>query len=269
MIHDIPLKGSTLWGCEDVASVDTCQFVPLQYWTPNTKLDFFHISGDSSDQAGWLRVSTMGMGDFLLACYNPEDDAPYCKEVTHELRPPAMVQMERHWPEYETDDSSGGGGGLGFGGGKPQLTPETVIGKKSRSDMWLSTGIKMPGPINLYACRKLHSSQPECQLAIPDWYQLDRENLGLKKVSAQETPYEHEGREYVKVVVEKIDEEGAAAAAGLGEGTVIVALNGFRFHSAAHFKGLMAQFPATYSFELTLEDESTVTVEVREKPPKK
>jgi len=258
----VPGYGDTLWGCADVANVKECRPVPLPDFVPMTSLKFFHVDEDT--QAGWLNVSVPIVGDFLMACYDPEG-SPYCEKVPMELRPPVLVSYKREWPGYDhaPDAAAGGGGGpmAMMGGGAPSVPPEGVIEPGSKGDMWLSAGAKPPGPINLYACRDLNGN-PECQLAIPDWFLFDRENIGFKKVEMLE------GREGdpVGISIVELEEGSAAEAADLRPGDVIVKVAGFPLKNDKHFKGLLMQFPATYRIPVELENGDRVKIKVRRKP---
>jgi len=261
VINHIPVRGDMLWGCADISRVDECEFVPLPDFVPATELDFLHVTEDS--QAGWLRVRVPVVGDFLMACYNPES-GPRCEKIDLELRPP-LAGLEREWPGYDgaAPVADGGGGPMAAlaGGGPAAPGPEGAIEPAKKGDMWLSASLKVPGPVNLYACRNLESS-PECELTIPDWFLIDREDIGFKKVSE-----EVDGRgEVIGVRVEDIEEGSAADKADVRIGDVLVSVDGFPIKNDKHFKGLIAQYPATFSFYVELDNGDKLKIRVRRKP---
>ncbi len=258
VIHRIPGKGDQLWGCEDVMKASTCRLVPLPDWNTATSLKFLHLSEDSL--AGWLVVTPPAQGDVLMACYDPES-APSCKTVTMELEPP-MANFERQWPAYDAAPAGGdsGGGLLGGMGGAPSLGPDALIEPATKADMWMSAGVKITGPVNLYACRDLAGGDPECELALPGWLIIDREDIGFKKVEV--IP----GKKGVAIQVVELDEGSAAMEAGIQPGMVITRVEGFRIKNESHFKGLMSQFPATFRFSVKVKDEGDMEIKARRKP---
>ncbi|GEM_PF-3525117 len=261
VIHKIPVKGDLLWGCGDVATVERCDPVPLPDFMPATSLTFLHIDKDT--MAAWLRVSVPAFGDSLMACYSPEDK-PRCEEVKLKLAPP-MTELKRVWPDYETPagaaaaPAAGGGmmGGL-MGGGDSGPPKGALLEDGSKGNMWLSAGIIVPGPVNLYACIDLNDD-PKCTLAIPDIYQIRRANVGFKKVSA----VENSKGKVIGILIEELDEGSAAMRAKLKPGDVIKRVGGFRLKSVAHFKGLLTQWPATYKIPVELKDGDLVKIKVR------
>lgn len=264
VINRIPARGDMLWGCEDVATVEECKPVPLPDWVPATTLNFIHISEDS--MAAWLNVSVPVVGDYLMACFDPEG-RPYCEKVDLELRPP-LCSLEREWPDYDlvggSAGAAGGGGPMaGLMGGATSLLPEEIIEPPDKADMWLSGAIKVPGPVNLYACRSL-DGEPECKLAIPDWFLIDRENIGFKKV--EEVDSADAPKDGVGIMVEEVEEGSAAEDADIRSGDVIVKVGGFTIKNDKHFKGLLMQFPATYSIPIELEGGDRVKIRVKRKP---
>ena len=147
-----------------------------------------------------------------------------------------------------------------MGGGAPSVPPSGVIEPGSKGNMWMSAGVKPAGPINLYACRDLNGN-PECQLAIPDWFLFDRENIGFKKVEMIEL-----SGDAIGISIVELEEDSAAEAADLRAGDVIVAVAGFPLKNDMHFKGLLMQFPATYRIPVELENGDRVKIKVRRKP---
>ncbi len=264
VIHHIPVKGDMLWGCADVAGVDECRPVPLPDFTHAATLSMIHVSEDS--QAAWLKVSVPVSGDFLMACFDPEG-GPYCEKVRLEVRPPG-ARIEREWPEYDDALQGADGGGSSpmgslMGGGGPSLPPEAIIEDPHNADMWLSAAVAVPGPINLYACRDLHGD-PECRLTVPDWFLVDREDVGFKKVS--EVDLSEGSDKYCGILLEDVVEGSAAEAADLRIDDVIVRVGGFPIKNAKHFKGLLSQFPATYSIPIELENGDKVRLRVQRIP---
>jgi len=268
VIHKIPIKGDLLWGCGDVRRVERCNPVPLPDFMPATSLDFIHI--DDKTQAAWLKVTVPVLGDSLMACYDPEG-SPRCEKITLEAAPP-VVAIDRIWPAYKSEgaagqSASGRGGPLGaLAGAVAPSGPSKAarIEPASKGAMWLTASIPVPGPVNLYACRNL-SSSPECQLAVPDVYQVLREDVGFKKVSSATNS---KGR-FAGVVVEEIVEGSAAHRAKIRLGQVIVKVGGFPLKNSAHFKGLLTQWPATYEIPITLRGGDVVNLKVRRPSRKK
>ena len=257
VIHRIPGKGDQLWGCEDVMQASTCRLVPLPDWNTATSLNFLHVSDDS--MAAWLKVTPPAQGDTLMACYSPES-SPTCETVRVELNPP-VANYEREWPSYAGGAAAPSGGGLmGALGGGSSKGPEQLLEPSSKADMWMSAGVKITGPANLYACRGLADKKPECELAIPGWLIIDRQDIGFKKIEALP------GKKGVAIRVLELDEGSAAIEAGIAAGMVITRVEGFRIKNESHFKGLMSQFPATFSFALKVKDEGDIEVTARRKP---
>ncbi len=260
VINHIPVRGDSLWGCGDAQNVQDCKQVYLEHWTPATKLEFIHVS--ESSMKGWLKMSVPVYGDILLACEDPKG-SPSCEEVDLELRPP-LAAIARVWPDYPCKEgcsspapgaSSGGGGGLpipglGGGGGGPK---NNVVEPAAYGTMWLHAALKLPGPINLYACRNLES-KPECRLTLPDYLLIDRAALGLKKLE-EIIVEEGDSKKYgpgVRIV--EVEDGSAAQKAKLRAGDVIVKVGGFAVSRIAHLNALLAQYPATYEIPLELEN---------------
>ncbi|MCK6527643.1 PDZ domain-containing protein [Myxococcota bacterium] len=274
VINHIPALGDRLWGCADVKTVQDCKQVYFEKWTPATSLEFIHVT--DSSMKGWLKLSVPVVGDYLLACEDPKGE-PRCTEVELELRPP-LAGIDRVWPDYDCDKgcsqpapgaSAGGGGGLpipglgkGGGGAKPN-----VVQAARQGDMWMQASLKLPGPVNLYACRNLES-KPECRLALPDFLIIDREALGLKKLEE----IEHEtsdGTEYgpgVRIV--EVEPDSAAEKSKLRGGDVIKSVGGFPVNRIKHLDALLAQYPATYTIPIELDNGDRVKLKVFRKRPK-
>jgi len=269
VIHHVPGLGDRLWGCQDLAMVGECKQVYLGNWSPASKIRFLHISDDS--QKAWMVVSVPALGDFLYACSDPEGKAA-CDPVELELRPPT-ASYKRVWPDYPCAEgcpgaaaSSGGGlmGGM-TGGGGPSAP---VIESSARGNIWLSAAIKMPGAVNLYACRNLETA-PECQLAIPDLLMVDRENIGFKKYDEVESKAnDAKGRPLMGIELSDVDEGSAAERSKFREGDVIIRVDGFAIKNKAHFKAILMQYPATFEIPIELESEERIILRVRRKPPK-
>lgn len=264
VVHHMPGRGDTLWGCQAVKSVASCTQVYMDEWKTGTSLSFIHITDKS--QKGWLRVRAPGLGDYLLACQDPTG-APSCASVELELRP-ATSNFSRVWPDYdcsfacETDTCCGGKV-------LPETSPASVIEPAAKGDMWLELGIKVPGPVNLYACRNLETA-PECQLTVPNWLALDRENVGIKKIEDIEVEAADGSVTYGPGVrVSVVDEESVAAEAGIAEGTVITKVGEFEVNRKAHARFLMLQYPALDKIPLTLDGGKVVDLVPNRKPSKK
>jgi len=275
VLHHIPIKGDMLRGCTDVLGVDECKPVPLPDFTHAATLSMIHISEDSA--AAWLKVSVPISGDFLMACYDPEG-GPYCEKVRLEVRPPG-AKIAREWPHYGNPeecpcggggggaDAGGGGGLMGgmMGGGGPSIPVDDIIEDAARADMWLSAAVAVPGPINLYACRNL-DGDPECRLTVPDWFLIDREDLGFKKV--EEVDLSEGSGKYCGILVDDISELSIVEDSDIRLGDVIVRVGGFPIKNAKHFKGLLSQFPATYTIPIELENGDRLRLRPRRLPEK-
>ena len=153
-------------------------------------------------------------------------------------------------------------GGL-TGGGGPSIPPEDIIDEPKRGDMWLSAAVAVPGPINLYACRGL-DGDPECRLTIPDWFLIDREDLGFKKID--EVDLSEGSSKYCGILVDDVDEGSIVEESDIRIGDVITHVGGFPIKNAKHFKGLLSQFPATYSIPIELEGGDRVRLRPRRLP---
>jgi len=259
IIHRIPGKGDQLWGCKDILEASTCKLVAMGAWNTGAAINFLHVSNDS--MAAWLKVTPPLQGDTLMACYSPEEK-PKCKRVKVELNPP-LANYEREWPSYGGGGAApaSGGGMMGaIGGGAPAMGPEQLLEDPSKAEMWMSAGVKVTGPVNLYACRKLAEGEPECELSIPGWLIIDREDIGFKKVEVLG------GKKGVAIQVVEVVEGSVAHAAGIGPGTIITRVGGFRIKNESHFKGLMSQYPATFSFKLTIKDGDPIRLKAKRKP---
>lgn len=262
VIHHIGGRGDTLWGCGDVGAVDTCTQVYFNEWKTASKMEMLHVSRDSHN--AWFKLSAPGLGDYLYACKDPEG-TPVCTLIDLEMRPAALVSLDRVWPggECTTECDKGEGNPV------DKFDPRYVIEDKARADMWLEMGVKVPGPTNLYACRNL-AGEAECKLAAPNWLAFDRENLGFKKI--EDIKSEGPDGETIYgpgVLVSKVDEETVAYEAGIREGTVITKVGDFEVNRAAHATFMMLQYPALDTFTITLEDGSTKEITARRKPSKK
>ena len=262
IINHLPGLGDRLWGCTDLVKVEECKQVYLGDWVAASTLEFLHISEGS--MKAWVKITVPVMGDYLLACEDPKG-APKCTPVELDLRPP-LASLTREWPSYPCPDgcpgaaAAAGGpmGGLMGGSG----APKHVIAPASRGDLLISAALKVPGPVNLYACRNLEKA-PECQLSIPDFLAVDRENIGFKKYDEIDL-----GSGRVGIEIQDVDEDTAAERSKFREGDVIVRVNGFDIKSKAHFKGMLMQWPATYAFEVELESGEFIEILPLRKPKK-
>ena len=258
VIHRIPGKGDQLWGCKDVMDAKTCKLVPLPDWNTGTALNFLHVSEGSMN--AWLKVTPPLQGDTLMACKDPEE-RPDCARVKVPSEPP-VPDYNREWPAYDAGPAAAGGGGMmgALGGGAPALGPGALIEDASKADMWMSAGVKITGPVNLYACRNLATEEPECVVGIPGWYVIDREDLGFKKIEAIPT------KKGVLIQVVEVVEGSVAAEAGVQAGMVIAKVGGVRIKNESHFKGQMSQYPAGFSFTLKTKDDDVIKLKPRRKP---
>lgn len=226
-------------------------------WNTGTALNFMHVT--EGTLAAWLKVTPPFQGDTLMACWSPEEK-PKCKRVKLELNPP-LANYEREWPSPPAGESAGGAGLMGaLGGGASAPGPEELIEDVSKANMWMSAGVKITGPVNLYACRGLADREPECALAIPGWLIIDRQDIGFKKFESLQ------GKKGVAIQVTEIVEGSAADDAGIEPGMVITRVAGFRIKSASHFKGLMSQYPATFKFSLKVKDEGKIVLTAKRRP---
>jgi hypothetical protein len=262
VIHHMKGRGDTLWGCKDLAAVDECTQVYFNDWKTATKLEFLHV-GEKS-QTAWLKLTAPAMGDVLLACKDPEA-TPACTVVELELRP-ALSSYERIWPGMPCDAECGGVTG---GAALPEWHALRIIEPDALSTMWLQTKVPAVGPVNLYACRDL-AAEAKCELVVPNWLALDREDLGFKKL----VDIENEAADGTVtfgpgVTVDDVDEGSVAWDAGLREGMVITKVGGFETNKATHARYLMLQFPAEDAFMVTLSDGREIELKPRRKPAKK
>jgi hypothetical protein len=260
VIHHMGGRGDTLWGCADLTAVDECQQVYFNEWKTATKLEFLHVT--DATQMGWLKLSAPGMGDYLLACTDPEG-APSCTAVDLELRPP-LASYKRIWPNKhcasECDEAFSS---------LPEWDARRIIGPQIEATMWLQVGTKIGGSLNLYACRNLDST-PECELTLPNWLALDRENIGFKKLEDIENEADNGSVTYGPgVMISKLNEGSVAWDAGLRETMIITKVGDYEVNRAKHARYLMLQFPANDGFMVTLQDGRELEIKARRKPKKK
>lgn len=263
VINRMPGRGDTLWGCGDVKSVETCTQVYFNDWRSGTKLNFLHVSKDS--MKAWLVLTAPGFGDVLLACSEPEG-TPMCSVVELDIRP-KLASYSRVWPDQACVSACGGDACCGDT--LPETDPRALVEDKAMADMWLQVGTKLPGPSNMYACTGL-AAEPVCQLAVPNWLALDRENLGFKKLE----DIENEGADGEVVygpgvLVSKLDEESVAYEAGFREGDIILKVGEYETNQASHARNLMLQYPALAPMPVTKGDGTVVELVARRKPKKK
>jgi len=145
-----------------VKSGTGCTQLHFNEWTAGTGMEFIHITDTS--MKGWFLLKVPLKGHFLYACSAPEA-TPVCDPVHLDLIPP-MPGLARVWPDYDCTEgcsvAAKASGGLLGGGGDAK----NVIEPAAKGDMWLEASLKLPGPVNLYACTNLESS-PECKLVLP------------------------------------------------------------------------------------------------------
>lgn len=264
VIHHFPGRGDTLWGCKDVSNIDNCTPVYLNDWRNGASMSFLHVSDRT--QSGWLKLSVPTQPDHILACKSPEG-TPECEDVRLALLPPAS-SVKRIWPDYACDKGCEGGGGGLMGGGSLNAAAQGVIEPAANGTMLVQGGPALPGAVNLYACRNLESS-PECELTVPNWLAVDRENIGLKKLEEIETETD-DGTEYGPgVIITDVVEDSVAWKAKLRPGMTIIKVGEFQVNRAGHLKAMLAQYTAGAEIKLTLDGGKTVSLRPRPKPAKK
>jgi hypothetical protein len=264
VIHHMPGRGDTLWGCKDLATVTDCTQVFFSEWKTASKMRFLHVTDKS--QKGWLVLSAPAMGEYLYACQDPEG-TPACRLMELELRPP-MAKFDRTWPQYDCKFECGD-----KAGSCAETLPETdarrVIETVDKADFLMEAAPVAPGPVNLYACKGLESS-PTCELTVPNWLTLDREDVGISKMEDIEVEAADGSVTFGPgVLVSKVDEESVAWTAGLREGMVILKVGAFDTNKAAHARYLMLQYPALSKIPLTMSDGKVVELTPNRKPSKK
>ena len=263
IINHMPGRGDTLWGCKDVTVVESCTQVYFNEWKTASKINFIHVTDKS--QKGWLVLNAPAMGDYLYACQDPEG-TPACTLMDLELRP-AMAQYSRVWPAYDCEFECGDKGPC-CGGSLPETDSRRLIEVAEKGDMLLQIGLGIPGPANLYACKTLEST-PTCTLTVPNWLALDREDLGFKTLK----DIEHENADGTTtfgpgVLVDKMEEESVAYAAGIREGMVITKVGPFDVSKAKHARYMMLQYIAESTVTITMEDGKTYDLKINRKPKK-
>jgi hypothetical protein len=256
VLHRLPGRGDTVWGCADVANVQTCKQVMFNEWRPAATFKFLHINKTTQD--AWLKLSAPGLGDHLYACGAPEGE-PTCTRVDFDLRMKPMPTLDRVWPPY----------GCAMGCGDQPVgedDPRHVIEDAANGTIWVELGLKVPGPSNLYACRGLGKS-PECKLAVPNWLVLDRQDVGIDKLEDIVVENPDGTKTYGPgVKVGKMDEASTAFAAGVREGMIITKVGPFTVDDNTHARAMLAQYPAERPIVLTLSDGKTIEVVPKRKP---
>lgn len=247
VVHRLPGRGDTLWGCADVGrETDACVQVFFEAWRTGTVLDVLHVSDDS--QAMWLRLRAPGWGDTLLACYEPES-RPRCTPVSLDLWP-ARAQLSRVWPHYAEPSD----------GGHPEGDPRRRIEPAAKAEMWIEAGGQVPGPVNLYACIGLGEQSPRCRVGLPNLLRIEREGLGFRRL---EDVRPERGAPSQGARVARLEEGSAAWDAGLREDDVIVGVGTFPATDARTVQELSGQYPAGTPFELSLADGRTLSITAR------
>lgn len=262
IVHNTTGRGDTLWGCQDVASVESCTQVHFNAWKTGAKLNVVHVSNDTLNM--WILLNVSGDGSHLLSCTGAED-APACTEVEFDKRPKA-ASFKRVWPAYDCVTECAVEGCCDT---LPDTDPRRKMEAPDKADMWLQVGPKIPGPASLYACTGL-GGEPVCKPSVPNWLAFDRENIGFKKLEDIET--EGPDGEVVYgpgITVGKLDEESVAFEAGFREGDVILKVGEFETNRAKHARNLMLQYPAEAPIQVTKGDGSVVELIPRRKPKKK
>lgn len=256
VIHHQKGRGDSIWGCKDLATVGECTQVHLIEWKSASRIEAIHVSKDS--QNAWIVLSAPAMGDYLYACKDPEG-APSCKLVELDLRPSAAPKIERIWPErdcvFDCANSTDRVDGNDW---------RTKIEDKAKADMWIQLAPAAVGPTNFYACKNL-GSEPVCQLAVPNWLTVDREELGLEKLA---NVTDADKNVLPGALVGKLDEESVAYKAGIREGDKIMKVGEFDVRNGTHAKYMIIQYPALKALKLTMGDGKVVELTANRKPKK-
>jgi hypothetical protein len=247
VVHRLPDRGDTLWGCPDVASTVGCKQVYLDAWRPGAVVQLLHVG--IGTQRAWVVVAAPGEPDTMLACGGPER-GPACVPVPLELLPPGAA-ISRVWPPLPRG---------------AERDPLEVLGADDASDLWVQAGPRGPGPTNLYACTELRV-RPHCELAVPNWLALDKAPLGIDKlegvVRGQLLPGASGAyASATGVRVGTVQEGSVAWEAGLREGDIIARIGEFAPSDARHARALFAQVPAEHPVLVELGDGRRVEVVV-------
>ncbi len=242
VVHRLPGRGDTLWGCTDVSrETDRCVQVFFEAWRTGTQLEVLHVS--EGTDAMWLRLRAPGWGDTLLACYAPET-RPQCTPVSMDLWP-RRAALERVWPHYTREQD----------GGYAQGDPRRKVEPPARAEMWVEAGGAVPGPVNLYSCIGLAEGTPRCRLGLPNLLRIEREALGFRRL---EDVRPDRAAPSSGARVARLDEGSAAWDAGLREGDVITGVGAFPARDARTVQELCKQYPAGTPIPIALVDGRTV-----------
>lgn len=247
LVFTVPVVGDVLYACPPLAFGEPdCMSVVLPIRSIGSALEPWFI--DASTGAAWFKISVPPMGDFLLACFDPQG-APHCKLAEIEDRPP-LAALSR----LGTVEPGGGGvGGLlpfpqasgassqpsSAGGGFPG-SPEGV----NAPVFWTTAAIPTPGPVTLYACGGI-DKEPACRVAVSGLDIINADDFGLQKLSEVRTA---SGK--IGVAIGGVAADSVAEQAGLREGDVVTTAAGFELLFPVHLKGLLSQVPVGDSIRL-------------------
>ena len=250
VLHHVPDRGDSLWGCPSVASMGTCTPLRFDDWRPGADLDLLHVSQE--DARAWLRMHIPGLGAFLYACSAPTGE-PTCERVDLDLLP-ANSHLQRIWPPLPT---------RGCDPSTDPTSPACVTAPADESDLWIQAGPTRHGPVNLYACTGL-ATTPTCTLTVPNWLAVDREDLGFRRLedlrSQDETGHAVYGP---GVRVLALAPGSVAEATGLQPQDIIMKIDGFTVRQVRHARHLLAQIPAETAVTLQLQDGRELTLTPR------
>ncbi len=263
LVYTIPVAGDVLYACPPLAHPSPeCRSVVLPVRSVGSVLESWFI--DPSTGAAWFKISAPPLGDFLLACFEPQS-APHCTLVEIEDRPP-LATLTRL--EAEGDETNAGGldsipppGGISGSRLIASGTPGRSEGSGASSNpprFWMTAALPTPGPVTLYACSGL-DEKPACSVAVAGLQFLEAEDFGFQKLSRVRLPSGRTG-----VVVGGVAAGSVAEEEGIREGDVVTAAAGFELLFPAHLKGLLAQVAVGES--IRLEVEGTRLVKLTRRP---
>lgn len=232
LVLTVPVVGDLLYACPPLGSPSpNCKSVVLPIRGPGSTLERWFI--DPTSGAAWFKISVPPMGDYLLACFEPQG-SPHCTLVEIE-RKPEVATLSRL--RAETDGGGGPGGLVPFPPKPGSSTPGS--GEANASAFWMTAALPVPGPVTLYACGGLDNG-PTCRIALQGLDLIGAEDFGIQKLSAGSRG----------VVIGGIATNSVAERAGLREGDVVSSAAGFEILFPAHLKGLLSQVPVGDSIRL-------------------
>ena len=243
LVFTVPVVGDLLYACPPLGSPDpNCKSVVLPIRGPGSTLERWYI--DPSSGAAWFKISVPPMGDYLLACFEPQG-APHCALVEVERRPTVATLSQLK----AKSDGEGGLGGLVPFPAKPgsSTPPPAGPGEANASAFWMTAALPVPGPVTLYACGGLDKG-PTCRVALQGMALIEAEDFGIQKLSSGSGG----------VVVGGVATNSVAERAGLREGDVITSAAGFEILFPAHLEGLLSQVPVGDSIRVEVERKGLV-----------